>query len=234
MHIIFLEPFLTPLLLIFVALVLLLGILTIRSIYKKEKEFEKKQEEEFANYDKVLEDAHTKAEEILAKASQEASTLSGEGKDFSKEINKQVEQAFKDVIDRNISSLTSSSHEFLTAYQNSLQGLKSKYERELEGTIQKIQQDTLTSFTQMQQEIRKKTVDANNNFAKQIEDEFEKTKMEIHEYKQKKVQEINMRMDTLVMKVSEEVLGQTIPLAQHQDLITKALERAQKEGLFDT
>src|SRR5258708_25339823 len=119
MHILFLEPFLTPILFIFIALVLLIGFLSIRSIYKKENEFERKRESEFADYDKVLSDAHVKAENILGKAVQEASTMSGEGKDFTKEIQQQLEEAYKQVVDKNISFLNSSSHEFLISYQSS-------------------------------------------------------------------------------------------------------------------
>lgn len=234
MHIIFLEPFLTPILFIFIGLVLLIGFLSIRSIYKKEKEFERKRETEFADYDKVLSEAHTKAEDILGKAAQDASSLSTEGKDFTKEINQQVEHAFKEVIDKNISDLNSSSHEFLTSYQNTLQGLKTKYEQQLEGVIQKIQEDTLKDFGQLQAMIREKTIDSHTGFTKQLDDEFTKTQMDIHEYKKQKITEITQRMDKIIMKVAEEVLGQTIPMVQQQELITKALENAQKEGMFDT
>ncbi|HSW88848.1 MAG TPA: hypothetical protein VLG12_06825 [Candidatus Saccharimonadales bacterium] len=234
MHILFLEPFLTPILFIFIGLVLLLGFLSIRSIYKKEDAFEKKREAEFADYDKVLSEAHIKAEYILEKAAQEASTMSGEGKEFTQAVNKQVEQAFKEVIDKNIAFLNSSSHEFLVSYQNSLQGLKSKYEHEIEGVIQKMQQDTLSDFAQLQSMIREKTIGSHDGFTKQLDDEFAKTQIEIHEYKKQKLQEITQRMDKIVMKVAEEVLGQSIPLTQQQQLITKALENAQKEGMFDT
>lgn len=234
MHILFLEPFLTPILFIFIGLVLLIGFLSIRSIYKKEKEFERKRETEFADYDKVLSEAHTKAEDILGKAAQEASSLSTEGKGFTKEINQQVEHAFKEVIDKNISDLNTSSHEFLTSYQSTLQGLKTKYEQQLEGVIQKIQEDTLKDFGQLQAMIREKTIDSHTGFTKQLDDEFTKTQMDIHEYKKQKITEITQRMDKIIMKVAEEVLGQTIPMAQQQELITKALENAQKEGMFDT
>src|SRR5579859_7473846 len=149
MHILFLEPFLTPILILFSIIVLSIGFLAIWSIYKKEKEFEKKREGEFNDYEKVLTEAHTKAEQIVEHAVKEASTFTTEGDDFTKEVHQQTEQAYKAVIEKNISFLNSSSHEFLTSYQNSLQGLKTKYEQEIENTIQKIQQDTLRDLTQL-------------------------------------------------------------------------------------
>jgi len=234
MHILFLEPFLTPILILFSIIVLSIGFLAIWSIYKKEKEFEKKREGEFNDYEKVLTEAHTKAEQIVEHAVKEASTFTTEGDDFTKEVHQQTEQAYKAVIEKNISFLNSSSHEFLTSYQNSLQGLKNKYEREVEGMIHKIQDDTLHDFTQLQETIRQKTIDNNSGFSKQLDDEFARTQMEIHEYKKRKLQDITLRMDKLIIKVSEEVLGQAISLQQHQQLITQALEKAQKEGLFDT
>jgi F0F1-type ATP synthase membrane subunit b/b' len=230
----FLEPFLTPILFIFTILVLLGGFLLIISIYKKEKEFEKKREGEFADYEKVLQQAHTNAEEIIHTAADEASQLSREGDTFAKHINQQVDAAFKEIIDKNIASLNSNSGEFLSLYQKSLEELKNKYEENITTILEDVHHRTQNDFSQLQEKIRQKTIDSQTGLTKQLEDEFEKTKIEITEYKKHKFQEVNKNMAKLVIRVSEEVLGQAIPLQQQQQLITDALERAQKEGVFDT
>lgn len=232
MHILFLEPFLTPLLYIIIIFVLLSGFLFIRSIYKKEKEFEKKRESEFTDYDTVLNQAHTKAENIIQKATDEATQLQREGHDFSKHVTQQVDETLKAIIEENIVSLKNNSDEFLTTYQQSLENFKNTYEQNMEKIIQTIQQDTKKDFEQLQEKIRQKTIGSQAGFIKQVDEEFAKAQLEINDYKKHKFQEINQNMAKLVMKVSEEVLGQVIPLQQHQQLIIDALEKAEKEGVF--
>lgn len=96
----------------------------------------------------------------------------------------------------------------------------------------KMREDTLSDFTQLQIEIRQKTIAADAGFSHQLEDTFTKTQVEIHEYKKKKFQEINQQMDAIVLRVIQEVTGQMIPVANHQQLIIQALEKAEKEGIF--
>lgn len=230
----FLEPFLTPIILIFIALVLILGVFTIRSIYTKEKEFEKKREGEFADYEKVLNTAHDKAEHIIQEAVQQASSIKREEDEFAKHANETLDTTLKTVEEKSIASITNTEQTFGAEYQKTLETIKTKYAHDLEGMIAKIAQDTQTDFDQLHQKIRQQTIEAQSGFSKQLQDEFSKTQVEIHEYKKQRLQEVTQKMDRLVIKVAEEVLGQTIPLAQHQDLITKALERAQQEGMFDT
>ena len=230
----FLEPFLTPVILIFIALVLILGVFTIRSIYTKEKEFEKKREGEFEDYEKVLNTAHQRAEQIIQDAVKEASSIKREEDEFAKHANQDVDTALKTIEDKSVSSVSTTSQTFEAEYQKVLEELKNKYARDLEGMITKIYQETQADFDQLHQKVRQQTIESQSGFTKQLQDEFNKTQIEIHEYKKQRLQEVTQKIDRLVMKVAEEVLGQTISLAQHQDLITHALEKAQQEGMFDT
>jgi len=214
--------------------ILTAGFLLIRSIYKKEKEFEKKREVEFADYDKVLSEAHIKAEHIVQDASEEATKLSREGDEFTKHVNQNLDTAFEEIIKKNLDLLTSSSQDFFTSYQSYLQSVKGKYEQELDTLITKTQALTEQDFLRLQEEIRQRTSSSQNGLSKQMEDEFTKTQMEIHEYKKHKLREVNDSIEKLIMKVAEEVLGQTISFAQHQQLILDAFEKAKKEGMFDT
>lgn len=234
MHILFLEPFLSPILFMFAIIVLLGGFFLLQSIYKKEKDFEKKRETEFNDYEKVLQKAHTNAEEIIHKAADEASHLTNEGKDFSQQINQQVDTSFTKIVKNNTISLQNTADTFLQIYETSLNKVKNTYENEMITILQKIQEDTRNDFSQMQEKIQQKTIDTQTGLIKQIEDDFTKAQMEIKEYKKHKLQEINQNMAKLIMRISEEVLGQAIPIQQHQQLIADALEKAQKEGMFAT
>lgn len=228
-----LEPFLTPILFIFITIVLVTGFFLIRTIYKQEQAFEKKREGEFSDYQKVLTEAHTKAEHIIAEAASEATKMSQESDEYTKQIHQNIDAACKEIIEKNIAALDSSSHVMLTAYQSYLQSLKTKYERELDTLLTTIQTTTQTDFTTLQKDIKEKMIGSENGVSKKIADEFATTQMEINEYKRHKMQEVNKNIDKMILKVAEEVLGQAIPLSQHHQLIVEALEKAQQEGMFE-
>lgn len=234
MHLIFLEPFLTPILFIGVTVVLAVGFFILWSIYSKEQTFEKKREEEFSDYEKVLTQAHTKAEHIIEEATTQASTLSHEGADFTKNLQTQTDASMRSLIEKNTQAVSESSQTFLNEYKQFLQELRTSSGQELQKTFQTMQEETIKEFTTLQETIRNQTAEAQGGLQKQLEDQFNKTQIEIHEYKKRKFQETTLQIDKLIMQVAEEVLGQAIPLSQQQQLITQALEKAQKEGLFDT
>lgn len=54
MHLLFIEPFLTPILFILIAVILLSGFFLMKSIYTKEKEFQAQESDVFSNYEKFL------------------------------------------------------------------------------------------------------------------------------------------------------------------------------------
>src|SRR5581483_4671589 len=120
MHILFIEPFLTPILFICITVVLAIGFFVLWSIYRKEESFEKKREAEFGEYEKVLTQANEKAENILQHAAQDASKMSQEGTSFIKTIDEQTEQAIQAVVEKHMASLSQTSQIFLTNYQTSL------------------------------------------------------------------------------------------------------------------
>ncbi len=59
-----------------------------------------------------------------------------------------------------------------------------------------------------------------------------KTEKELEEYKKKKIQEIDGRINAIILETSREVLGKSVDLATHEDLVMKALEQAKVDNLF--
>lgn len=233
LNLLVLEPFLTPILFIFIAIVLITGFLLIRSIYQKEKVFEKKREGEFSDYQQVLTQAHIKAEQIMEQAAGEAAKMSRDSDVATNRIHQNIDTAYREIIEKNLKDLDSSSHEMLTTYQSYLQSLKTKYESELDTLVTTIQTTTQADFTNMQNNIKEKMIGSENGVSKKIADEFAATQIEINEYKKHKIQEVNKNIDKMILKIAESVLCQAIPLAQHQQLIVEALEKAQREGMFE-
>lgn len=232
MNIFYLSTLLTPSIFLFILIILVVTLIFLGFIYKKEKQFEEKREHMFENYDQVLTKAHTQAETILATAAEQAATFTSEDERIHQAIRQQTEKSFQELVNANLHELTTNSESFLKAYTASIQGLREKHEKEMGKILQDIQQVTQEEFNQFKEIVSRQTHDSQDSLTKQLKDSFEKTQIEIHEYKRHKLQEVNDSLNVLLLKVAEAVLGKAIPLADHQKLILDALEKAQKEGMF--
>ena len=105
MRLLFIEPFLTPLLFLMIFIVAVIALFTIYSFYRKEKKYEEKREKTFVDYDTILASAHQKAEQILERASEEATEIKHEHTDIDKKVTKDIQDAFQRVLQDNMQLL---------------------------------------------------------------------------------------------------------------------------------
>lgn len=59
-----------------------------------------------------------------------------------------------------------------------------------------------------------------------------KAEKEVEEYKKNKLIKVDSQIREIVIAAAREVIGRAISLSEHEDLVTKALEKAKKEQIF--
>ena len=59
-----------------------------------------------------------------------------------------------------------------------------------------------------------------------------KTERELEKYKADQLQKINSQITQIVFGAAREVLGRSISLTEHEDLVSQALERAKRDKFF--
>ncbi len=59
-----------------------------------------------------------------------------------------------------------------------------------------------------------------------------KIEKEVEEYRQNKIEKVDEQIRQIVLSAAREVIGRAISLSEHEDLVSKALERAKKDQLF--
>ena len=60
-----------------------------------------------------------------------------------------------------------------------------------------------------------------------------KLERELEEYKKQRLKEADKTVNKIVQKVSQEVLGKSLSMEEHHDLIINSLEKSRVEGVFD-
>jgi vacuolar-type H+-ATPase subunit H len=191
-------------------------------VYKREKDFEDTHEKLTEDYDSILVKAHKKAEEIVTQASDKAKQLLTDTKDVKEYEQKDLDEAVQ-----------KEKEEILDSFSASINGIRNdtlSYVKKMADDTQTITQSELMSF---RDSMQKNLVQMRLAETQKMSDEAKKAYDEIQAYKTKQVEKVKQILSEVIVRVSEEVIGEAITLPDHEKLVLEALERAKQEGLFD-
>lgn len=201
-------------------------------IYQQEKKLEVREKTVLSDYRKIIGQAHERALNILKKAS-------AQSKDFAKDTkitNELIEETSNDLMQKfareSVTSLNTITRDFITEYKSSLSEAKSQYHQQVAQTLDEMSKSATQELSIYREKLATQSASQEHQLTQSIQTEFAKAKEEIEAYKKHKMDIVDTSIKELLLKVSEKVLGQTIPLSQHEKLIQHALEQAKQEGLF--
>ena len=185
---------------------------------KRWRELETKAQKD---YQEILETANKKAEEII----QNATKISF---DISTSLRQTVDQALSQHKD----SLDSTSLVLTNKYAGELEEIN-KHNLELLTNVYKdIEIDAKSKFEEYQKMLEQQTFEAEKQAKARIQDEYVKLEGDIAKIKEERMAELNGKVNNLIESISKEVIGNSLSSSDQEALITKALEKAKKEGVI--
>jgi len=170
---------------------------------------------------KILDDANSKALDIINKANLSAGIAS---ENFNQEIVR--------IASTQIKQFEKTTSEFTKFYNQVLSDLKTKNIEVFQNVSKDIETNTMEEIKNFRDSVEKLTFASQKLVKKKIDTDFAEVEKEIENYKAEELKKIDDKIYTLLEKVSKLILGKAISLSEHENLIRKSLERAKKEGLF--
>lgn len=232
MNYLIVQSLLTPGIIVLMGIVILTALLFFYYMFKKENDFEKKEEAVVQDYTHIVQEAQLKAKEIIDQASTEAATIIATAQTTRITIDKKEEDTFEKIAKEQEQLLQTNSAQYFHDYQASLDEVKNHYTTQLNEMVNQIRETTEKEILDLKSSLKTQMVGSNEGVAKKIQDDFAKTQIEISEYKRHQIEKMQASIDQILIKVCEEVLGKTIPMHDHEELILNALEKAKTEGMF--
>jgi len=172
---------------------------------------------------RIIDDANGKALDIITKTNMSADIA-------SENLNEQTMHAAL----LQIKQLEKATAEFSKLYSQTLQDLRSKNIEILQNVSQAIETNASEEIKSFRKSVEQLTVSSETLVKKKIDSDYEIVKKEIGSYKESELKKINDGIYTLLEKISRIVIGKALNLSDHEDLIMKSLEKAKKEGAFET
>jgi uncharacterized protein (UPF0333 family) len=180
----------------------------------------------------IIEKAHKKAEEIILQAGDKAHQIVSQSEILKQELINSIETNFKEVASKDLGLLENKSVEINEFYKNLLDSISTQHLKKTGETLKSIDEIVQKELADFREVLKKETVQSEDIVLKRANEEYVKIKKDIDAYREEKIKEINLAVNQMILKVSEEVLGKALNMNEHQKLITDSLEQALKEGLL--
>ena len=176
----------------------------------------------------LLENARKKSADIIEEATQKAQQIITQSQSLNNSSRKMLDEALETLIKQQTSHFEKASQDFLQVYKKELNFLRENTVEIAKTTSKAIEADTLKEVDDYEQILQKETIGSQKIVEEKIEEDYAKTQKEVSAYKVEMLKKIDEEIYAILESVSKEAIGKSIPLAQHEQLIIDALEKAKK------
>lgn len=179
-----------------------------------------------------IEDAQKQANSIVEKAVESAKHILFETEYLKQDITKEMQDSLSKVAEETIKMVQGRSAESEKEFRVVVDEIKQEFAKEATEKLagmQKIAIDETTDFKEM---LMRETVGSQVFIGNKIYEDFGMVKDQIEAYRQDQMKEVEKQINGIIKKVIEDVMGASITLPIHEDLVLKSLENAKKTGFF--
>lgn len=184
------------------------------SLRAKEKKLQEKEQQTDTKYHHIVDDALAKERKILDDAAHEADQIITGANYIKQDSQEAIDNTLKKIVAELQKDSLSTSQAFMQSYTASLQGISQQSVRDFQNTVRQLQIDLQNQISSFHQTLLP-------NLEKELE-----------AYRQMRLKQTDHMVARVVQKASQEVLNKTLPLEDHHAIMTEALEKAKKEGIF--
>lgn len=220
-------------------LALALGVLvisyerTLKRTHKLKKEYEDISLHVHEKAEHLIEDARKKALTIIEQANLEASQMLTKTKKFNTKSDEALKEQIEFLASQQKKILEENSKDLVKGYKESLEELREQNINVFKNISKDIERDAVSEIKDFRQVLEKETLVSQKVVGGKVEEEYKKIQEELVEYKKEKLQEVDKSIFALILSITKVVLGKSLSIEDHEQLVLEALEKAKKENFFN-
>lgn len=202
-------------------------------IFKKERELQKRDREIDLKLAESIKQTHLKSEVILAQAVEDAKKILTETHIFKETVEKDLRMSLQEEIIEYRKILQASLQKTSVTYEKIFADAAHYYSemtKEVGSKLKQAEEKNIESFRDLTED---QSLTAKFYIQRKVNEELEKAKKEIDEYKKDQESLIQSSIKNFMLKISEEVLDGSLTPEQQEKLIFKALEKAKNSRIFE-
>jgi F0F1-type ATP synthase membrane subunit b/b' len=165
-------------------------------------------------------------EEVLNQLAQD---IKKETKNTVFETNKKLFNLLISFYEKEIIRFTEDWNNIMVKFKNSAEKELPEIEKIKSEIQERILKEIEKEIKKLSESISKKTEQIYQSAAQSVNEEVIQAQEYIKNYKEKKIKEINKKVYQIINDISKEIIGKSISMREHEDLVIRALENAKKE-----
>jgi F0F1-type ATP synthase membrane subunit b/b' len=185
---------------------------------KRWKELEVKAQND---YQEIISEANKRASEIIAQATA---------------VNHDSIKAFDDSVAKMIqnqkSNIEQKSEEISKKHEDEINELNNNIIKLLINVYKEIEIATRADLENYKAVIKQQTFEAEKIAQERMKTEYEKLEKEIAEKKQERLKQLENNIYKILNNISKDIIGKSLDLTSHEELIINSMEKAKKEGVI--
>ena len=193
---------------------------TVHKLHDLYKEKSTSQKDLLKKSDLILEEARNKALKIVENANL-----------FDDSTKKLFDQELKRIAESQVKTLEKLSYDFLNVYQKELTELKENNIKMMINISKDIENSVIAELKDFREILKKETFESQKIVEGKIEEDYKIVEKEIVDYKTERIKKVEDEIYNIIQNVSKVVLGKTLSLEEHEQLVMDALNKAKQEGM---
>ncbi len=195
---------------------------------KKIKDAKKIKDGAYQKAFSIIDDARKRSLDIISESNLKAQKLLEDTQAFSQATKILMEKELKDVSDRQLKSLDSTSKGLLEMYKNVIAKEEDKNVETLESFSKDLKSELVTEVEGFKDILHRETIETQQMVEQKVNAEFKKAIDEISSFKAKRLKKVDDNVFRILVLVSKDVFGKILSMDEHQRLVLEALQKAKE------
>lgn len=187
----------------------------------EEKKWEDLELKAQVDYQNIIESANKKAEEIILQATQ-----------IKQETTNNLQDSVDMMLEDQKKILEEASTALSKKFEQQINEVNTNNIELLKNIYKGIESDVQADYQEYKDAIKKQTFQAESIASEKIKEEYAKLDTEIKEYKTKMIEKVNEEIYKILLNISKVVIGKSLDLKDHEELVVEALNKAKKENII--
>ncbi|GEM_PF-6418587 len=203
-----------------------------RHLQKLEKHAHGEEADAGLQAQRVLADAQRQATKTVREASLEAQEILKSAAAVKGDTLRTLTQEIVAISEQHQRYLKDASLKYVETYEHMAESAQEEYLSTLHAASQGMAQDAKQTLGMFEAYLKEQTVGYKQAMEKKIEELREETNEYVNEYKKDKLKRVDKAIDEIIVSVAKHIIGHSITVKEHNELILKALDQAKKESFF--
>src|SRR5687767_2604355 len=170
-----------------------------------------------------------KESEVIEVAQNQAEKIISEAIQIYYASENKINQTADRLSDQETRELSEKSAEFVKLFDEKIAELNQEKLLEFKKMSEDMEKAIILHFDELKNLLSQQTVASEKLAEDKIKQEYDKLEKELSEYKREQLTKINNNIFQILLNISKEVFGKKLDTHEHEEMIAKALQDAERE-----